>query len=170
MSDRVLETLHRALSRLLVLLVGLMLLPVTLQIVTRYTPFLPPQMWTEEVARFCLVWTILLGAAVGVRERAHFDIDLLPQPRTDRSRAAGLLVVDLAALGFMAAFLWSGVEVFREGRQEVSEMTEISMGWLYVVFPLSAACSLAFLAGHIARDLRMLAGGSPDPLALAREA
>lgn len=156
MYHRLLGRVDGLLSAALIVLVGVMLVPVTLQIVTRYTPFLPPQLWTEEVARFCLVWAIMIGAAIGVREKAHFDIDLLPEPRSARSKAASLLVVDLAILLFAGLFLWAGWEVFADGRNEISEMTEMSMGWFYVVFPLSAACWIAYQLGHIHDALRVL--------------
>lgn len=156
MYHRLLGGVDRALSATLTVLVGVMLVPVTLQIITRYTPFLPPQLWTEEVARFCLVWTIMIGAAIGVREKAHFDIDLLPEPRTARAKAASLLVVDLSMLLFSALFLWAGWQVFTDGRGEMSEMTEMSMGWFYVVFPMSAACWIAFQLGHMRDALRVL--------------
>lgn len=156
MYHRLLGRVDGLLSATLIVLVGVMLVPVTLQIITRYTPFLPPQLWTEEVARFCLVWAIMIGAAIGVREKAHFDIDLLPEPRTARSKAASLLVVDLAILVFACLFLWAGWQVFADGRNEISEMTEMAMGWFYVVFPLSAGCWIAYQLGHIQDALTVL--------------
>lgn len=156
MYRRLLSGVDRLLSITLIILVGVMLVPVTLQIITRYTPFLPPQLWTEEVARFCLIWAIMIGAAIGVREKAHFDIDLLPEPKSPQSRAASLLTVDVSVLLFACLFLWAGWEAFSEGRNEVSEMTEMSMGWFYVVFPLSAACWVAYLVGHIHDSLSLL--------------
>ena len=36
--------------------VGILVIPVTLQIISRYTPFIPSYIWTEEMARFLFVW------------------------------------------------------------------------------------------------------------------
>jgi len=56
-----------------------LLVPVSLQIFSRYTRLVPTYIWTEEMARFLFIWTIMIGAMIGVRESAHFDCDVWPQ-------------------------------------------------------------------------------------------
>ena len=74
--------LTRAYGKLLEILlaacVGILVIPVTLQIISRYTPFIPSYIWTEEMARFLFIWTIMIGAMVGVREAQHFEVDVWP--------------------------------------------------------------------------------------------
>ena len=48
--------------------VGLLVIPVSLQIFSRYTELIPSYIWTEEMARFLFIWTIMIGAMIGVRE------------------------------------------------------------------------------------------------------
>src|SRR5205807_1108057 len=48
----------KLLEILLAACVGILVIPVTLQIISRYTPFIPSYIWTEEMARFMFVWTI----------------------------------------------------------------------------------------------------------------
>src|SRR5205807_3985807 len=66
---------------------GILVIPVTLQIISRYTPLIPSYIWTEEMARFLFVWTIMIGAMVGVREAQHFEVDVWPNlsRRSERS-------------------------------------------------------------------------------------
>src|SRR5687767_8553420 len=66
------------LSVLLAVTVGLLVIPVSLQIFSRYTELIPSYIWTEEMARFMFIWTIMIGAMIGVRESTHFEVDLLP--------------------------------------------------------------------------------------------
>src|SRR3954451_13342705 len=87
--------------------VGILVIPVTLQIISRYTPFIPSYIWTEEMARFLFVWTIMIGAMVGVRESQHFEVDVWP----DLSRRSEAMVRILARLGVLAmamVFVWGG--------------------------------------------------------------
>ena len=42
--------------------IAVLILPVTLQIFSRYTELIPSYIWTEEMARFMFIWTIMLGA------------------------------------------------------------------------------------------------------------
>ena len=43
-------------------LMALMIVPVALQILSRHTGIIPRYIWTEEAARFCFVWIIMIGA------------------------------------------------------------------------------------------------------------
>ena len=97
------------LSWLLVLSVGILIVPVSLQIFSRYTELIPSYIWTEEMARFFLIWTVMIGAMLGLRESRHFEVDIWPRlaPRAD---AVLRLVTDLAVLVFALVFVWAGYE------------------------------------------------------------
>src|SRR3954464_8108352 len=95
----------KLLEILLAACVGIIIIPVTLQIISRYTPFIPSYIWTEEMARFLFVWTIMIGAMVGIRESQHFEVDVWP----DLSRRSEAVVRILARLGVLAmavVFVW----------------------------------------------------------------
>ena len=85
--SRLLRGYFRLLRILLTVLMGAMIVPVTLQIVSRYTGLIPRYIWTEEAARFCFIWIIMLGAMVAVREGTHFEVDVLPTPASPRGEA-----------------------------------------------------------------------------------
>lgn len=157
---RVADLYHKLLCALVMLLVGALVVPVTLQIVSRYTSVVPTMMWTEEAARFCLVWMIMLGASIAVRGRLHFDIDLLPEPKTEQGKALARAIVDVAIALFGLTFLWIGAQYTLDARSEVSEITEISMAWMYVTFPVSAAGWLLFVLERFVEDLRLLRRGA----------
>ncbi len=84
---RVTAAYAKLLEILLAVCVGILVIPVTLQIISRYTPFIPSYIWTEEMARFLFVWTIMIGAMVGVQEAQHFEVDVWPD-LSRRSEAA----------------------------------------------------------------------------------
>src|SRR5688572_27599511 len=90
------------------LLMALLVVPVFLQIVSRYTGLIPRYIWTEEVARFCFMWIIMIGSMIAVREGTHFDVDLLPTPRSPRTRAAADLLVHALMLVMALVFVWYG--------------------------------------------------------------
>ena len=60
------------LSWLLAVSVAILVIPVSLQIFSRYTALIPSYIWTEEMARFLFIWTIMIGAMIGVRESTAF--------------------------------------------------------------------------------------------------
>src|SRR4029453_14988737 len=97
----------KLLEILLAACVGILVIPVTLQIVSRYTPLIPSYIWTEEMARFLFVWTIMIGAMVGVREAQHLEVDVWPD-LSRRSEAAVRILARLGVLGLDLGCGWAG--------------------------------------------------------------
>ena len=115
---RVTAAYAKLLEFLLAACVGILVIPVTLQIISRYTPFIPSYIWTEEMARFLFVWTIMIGAMVGVREAQHFEVDVWPDlSRRSRGRGADCGAARHAGAG-------AGVRVGRASSSRASPGTE----------------------------------------------
>src|SRR5678815_6015061 len=92
---------------LLALAVGVLIIPVSLQIFSRYTELIPSYIWTEEMARFLFVWMIMIGAMLGIHENRHFEVDVWPR-LSPRPQAALRLVSNTAVLAFALVFVWAG--------------------------------------------------------------
>jgi len=152
--------LYRGLRFLLTALIALMIIPVTLQIFSRFVEFIPRYIWTEEAARFCLIWLIMLGATIAVRDGTHFDVDVLPMPRTARGRAMARMLVHIAVLLVALIFIAFGWRFALFGWQQSSEMTGINMLWIHAAWPFAGVCWLLFLIEKIADDLNLYRSGS----------
>jgi TRAP-type transport system small permease protein len=153
---------HRLLKILLTLLMGLMIVPVALQVLSRYTGIIPRYIWTEEVARFCFVWIIMIGSMIAVRDRAHFEVDVLPHPKTPRQRGIAGLIVDGGMLLMALVFAWYGYDFARFGAIQTSEMSGINMLSIYIAFPLAGITWILFLLENIVTDYRLLAESSTE--------
>jgi len=57
-----------------VTLIATIVLTITIQVVTRYA-FGQPLVWVEELAGYCFLWSVFLGAALGAKELRHIRID-----------------------------------------------------------------------------------------------
>src|SRR5687767_15190691 len=106
---------------------GLLIVPVSLQVLSRYTGLIPRWIWTEEVARFCFMWIIMIGAMIAVRDSTHFDVDVLPKPRTARGQAWSRLVVHGFMLIVAVVFVGYGWDYALFGWQQESELRGINM-------------------------------------------
>ena len=144
-------------SWLLVFAVGILVIPVSLQIFSRYTELIPSYIWTEEMARFMFIWTIMIGAMIGVRESTHFEVDLLPtlSPRGEAvARLLGRLGVLVAAYIFMTA----GIEFTRFAWRRTSELAELPLWFIHVAWPVTGVTWLVFLGEQVLADLRIISG------------
>ena len=157
---RIAAAYSRLLSWLLATSVAILIIPVSLQIFSRYTALIPSYIWTEEMARFFFIWMIMLGAMVGIRDSAHFDIDLWPE-LSPRANAMLKLIAQLGILIMALVFVWYGIKFVQFGWNQTSELADLPMGFIFVAWPLSGATWLLFLGPQIRDNLRVLFGGAP---------
>ncbi len=158
----IIDRVYRALQVAITLLMGLLIVPVTLQILSRYTEFIPAFIWTEEVARFCFIWIVMLGAMIAVRDGTHFDLDVLPRPKTPLGQGFARLIVDVAMTLVALIFLGYGFPFASFGADQHSELTGISMLTIHIAWPLAGLIWLLFLGERIHADLRLMRGRADD--------
>jgi len=147
-----------ALSWLLVVSVAILIIPVSLQIFSRYTALIPSYIWTEEMARFLFIWMIMIGAMVGVREGTHFEVDIWPQLGT-RGAAVLRIASGLAVLVLALVFLWYGIEFTRFAWNRFSELAELPLWLIHLAWPLTGATWLVFQGERTLDDLRIIGSG-----------
>jgi TRAP-type transport system small permease protein len=155
------DAYHRLLTWLLVGTVAVLVVPVSLQIVSRFTQLIPHYIWTEELSRFLFIWMVMLGAMIGVREKTHFEVDVWPELGR-RANAVLRLVSNVFVLAAALVFVYWGVEFVRFGWYQSSELAELPMPFIFVAWPLAGATWALFLGEAFAEDLRNLKGrGAP---------
>src|SRR5438132_4771565 len=154
---RIIEGYHRLLTWLMVASVAILIIPVTLQIISRYTALIPSWIWTEELSRFLFVWMVMLGAMVGVREHTHFEVDVWPELGA-RANALLRIVSALGVLVFALVFVWWGIQFVRFGWDQTSELADLPMGFIFVAWPLAGLTWMLFLGEAFVEGFRVLAG------------
>jgi len=157
---KILDGYHRLLTWLMAAAIAILIIPVTLQIVSRYTALIPSWIWTEELSRFLFIWMIMLGSMIAVREGTHFVVDVLP-PLPPRPNAVLQLVADLGVLVFALVFTWYGIEFVKFGWNQTSELAELPMTFIFAAWPLAGLTWIVFLGEHFVRNFRIVAGRAP---------
>ena len=145
------------LAALLAITVALLIIPVSLQIFSRYTELIPSYIWTEEMARFMFIWTIMIGAMVGVRESTHFEVDLWPQV-PPRLEAVARLLGRLGVLAAALVFVWAGIEFTRFAWRRTSELADLPLWYIHVAWPVTGVTWIVFLGEQIVFDLKIIFG------------
>jgi TRAP-type C4-dicarboxylate transport system permease small subunit len=145
------------LSWVLVVSVAILIIPVSMQIFSRTIPLIPAYIWTEEMARFLFVWSIMIGAMIGVREGTHFEVDIWPDMGL-RATAAVKLVAGLFIMVFALVFVWWGWEFTWSARNRFSELAELPLWMIHLAWPLAGFTWVVFQAEHLYDNARVLAG------------
>ena len=155
---KLLDGYYRLLQVLLTLLMGLLMVPVTMQIFSRYIGLIPRYIWTEEIARFCFIWIILIGAMIAVRDGSHFAVDLLPNPKTKRGEAVGRMFVDFIMFLVALIFIVWGWPLVQFGLLQTSEIAELPMITIYIAWPLAGVTWILFLGEKLADNIKLFRG------------
>jgi TRAP-type C4-dicarboxylate transport system permease small subunit len=158
---RITAIYSRVLDLLLVLTVAVIILPVTLQIFARFTDWLPRYIWTEELSRFLLVWMIMIGAMIGVREGTHFTVDLFPKLH-GRVRAAMDLLVGFFVLAMAGIFLWYGWEFTDTAWYRISELAELPLPLIHAAWPIAGLTWVLFQGERMWDDIQVLRHGEKE--------
>jgi TRAP-type C4-dicarboxylate transport system permease small subunit len=154
---KILDGYHRLLTWLMAAAIAILIIPVTLQIISRYTALIPSWIWTEELSRFLFIWMVMLGSMIAVREGTHFVVDVLPQLPT-RSNAALQVVSDLGVLVFALVFTWYGWEFVQFGWNQTSELADLPMVYIFAAWPVAGLTWIVFLGEAFVRNCRIVLG------------
>jgi TRAP-type C4-dicarboxylate transport system permease small subunit len=87
--------------------------------------------WVEEVGETTLAWLTMIGAAIAVKERSHFALNLVTHRWPPRARAVLHVAHNLIIAGFGGLVAWLGFKLVRQNIMLTSPALEISLGWLY---------------------------------------
>ena len=147
------DLFYRGLQVLVTLLMAALIVPVALQILSRFTHWIPRYIWTEEAARFCFIWIIMLGSMIAVRDETHFDLEVMPMPKSARGQAIARLVRHGLMLLVALTFVWFGYEFALFGFNQESELTGLNMLAIHIAWPLAGAAYSLFLAEKIWKDV-----------------
>ncbi len=145
----------------LTMLMGILIIPVTMQIFSRYSDFIPRYIWTEELSRFCFIWIILVGAMIALRKNEHFAVDLLSPPKTNKGKAISLMFVDLMAFVMAVIFVVWGWPLIKFGLLQTSEMADLPMVFIYVAWPITGITWMLFLSERVVDHIKLFRSVAP---------
>ncbi len=145
----------------LVLLMASLVLSVVWQVFTRYV-LQSPSVFTDELARFLLIWVSLLGAAFYSGKNQHIRIDIVPRRLNPERRRKLEIFIKLLIILFVLCVpvIGGGYLVYITSKYtQITPALRIPMAWVYLIGPLSGALIIYYKISDI---LGLLRSGSPD--------
>ncbi len=153
------QRLNRFLSLFLAFLMALMTLDVLWGVFTRYVAGSQAS-WTEELARFLLIWIGLLGAAYAAGQRMHLAIDLLPRRLDARGRRRLQVLINVLVILFAATVMVVGgfrYVYLTLTLGQTSPALQIPMGYVYLIVPVSGLLVILY------KVVELLQPETPEP-------
>ena len=147
--DKVLETF-------LVIIMGILVLDVLWQVISRYV-LKSPSSFTDELARFLLIWVGILGAGYATGKRMHLAIDVLINKLGKKYR----IIINIFINGLVSLFALT-VMVIGGGRLiyillklgNSSAALSVPIGYVYSVIPISGILIIYYSLFDIIANVR----------------
>jgi TRAP-type C4-dicarboxylate transport system permease small subunit len=119
--------------------------------------------WSDELARFLLVWIAFLGMSVGVRRGAHPGVDTLVRALPGRWRRVAAVAAIVCSLLFFAVIVWHGAILAQRTWLQRSPSLGLRMGLPYLAVPVAGLLmGLHALAVAFTREGEGDSGGGRD--------
>ena len=124
--DEISEIIDRLVSIICIALTGLMFLSVLYQVIGRY--FISTSIaWTEETARYCMIWLAFLGASMLVRSNENSFVTFIKDRLPKNIRKAVDLSILVVMLVFMLIIFAISISQVGYSLNEISPALRISM-------------------------------------------
>jgi TRAP-type C4-dicarboxylate transport system permease small subunit len=148
--ERIDEILEKGEMFLAKALLGVQVMIIFSEVVCRYL-LNSSLIWSEELARYLLVWIAFVGASIGLKRKGHFGVELLVMafPRWARKFFAFVtLLVMFIFLGTVTVF---GI-LMTVTADEVSTVMQMPMSYPYAAIPLGGLLMLFHLFAMVRRE------------------
>ena len=135
--ERVCLVLRRAVSAIVVVLFSVMLIAVLAQVAGRYF-FKFSIAQAAEIATFCQIWLVLLGAGVALARGQHVAIDVLPSQLPLPLARLALIAIALVSAAFLAVLAYGTLPLIKLGQFQTSPALQMPMKYMYACLPVGA--------------------------------
>lgn len=133
------KKLDKFLEYFLAFLMAMILLSVCWQVFSRYI-LSSPSSFTDELARYLLIWIGLLGGAYAAGKNMHLSIDLLPSKLNGKSKQRLQLVIHAIVIVFVLSTLVIGgtrLVYITYSLGQTSAAMQIPLAYVYIILPIS---------------------------------
>ncbi len=140
------KTLDKALGWFLIVLMAVLVINVLWQVFTRFV-LDNPSSFTDELARYLLIWVGLIGAAFVAGQKMHLAIDLLPTKLTGKSKIYLDIFIEICiALFSLLVMIIGGVNLVAITLRlhQTSAALGIPLGYVYLSIPISGIIIIVY--------------------------
>jgi len=171
MLERAKKRIDKLLELALVLLMGANVLNVLWQVFTRFV-LQNPSSYTEELARYLLIWVGLLGAGYAAGKKMHLAIDVALQGLRNKAKVWVEIIIQVFIFLFsLSVMVVGGIRLvsITLTLAQTSAALQIKLGYVYLVLPLSGIIIMFYAVVFIVKRLRALSGKQLQVEAVALE-
>lgn len=142
-------------------IMGYMVLAVCWQVITRFI-LKNPSTTTEEILRYLLVWTTMVGGAYAYGRRKHLSINMLTKKLSPRGQKVLDIGVQLVVIAFCVVVMILGdLRLVETTSNQISSALHLPMPYVYASILVGGVLIVFYALLFIIEDIKALGGKSP---------
>lgn len=164
--NRLMRSVDSILKWLVIIFMGANVLNVLWQVFTRFV-LDNPSTFTEELARYLLIWVSFLGAAYAYRKRIHLAVEVVTQKLTGNAYYYTQIFIQACIFLFSLLVLVVGgwdLTAMSFEESQMSPALQINIGYIYAVIPISGILFLYYSIIFIREYMKKLRGEESEIL------
>lgn len=150
--QKIYSQLNSAIEVILVFIFGLMVVDVVWQVIARYVVG-QSSSFTEEFARFALIWLTVLGAAyINGQKEGHLSMDVFMMKLSKEKQQLRIrrIQILIAVFAFLVMVIGGGNLVYITLKLgQVAPALSVPLGFVYLIVPISGLIIIFFSFYHI---------------------
>lgn len=150
--EKTYQFLNKVIEWLLVTIFALLVIDVVWQVISRYAVG-KPSSFTEEFARFALIWLTVLGAAyINGQKEGHLSMDFLLSklPENKRHSRQKVIQIIMALFALIIMVIGGGNLVYTTlSLGQISSALNVPLGFVYSIVPICGLIIIFFSVYNI---------------------
>ncbi len=152
MLKKINDFLYKVLGYILVVLLAAMVAIIFLQVVYRIRK--GALTWSEELARYIMIYLTFIGAALAVREQSLISVEAVMVLLPPGVRKIISIVVDILTEVVFIIMIYFGFKLFKVTMTQISPVLKIPMGYIYLAIVIGFFLMALFNVENIISRVR----------------
>lgn len=122
------------------------------QVVSRYGFNYTP-IWSEELSRFLVVWSIFIGVSIGVRNNQHIGVDAVIRFLPHKLKVASEVLLNLIGVVVLGILIFNSIEFIQHTMEfeQLSPAMRLPMYIPYIAMPVGLSLSIVHFIHNIVK-------------------
>lgn len=151
-----LQKMSDALNRIAIIFLGIALAVMTVvvfaQVIFRMIGASLP--WSEEFARYTMVFLTYIGASVGVKYKSHISVEAVIDTLPPKLQAMAEVLIDILLMAAAYILIRYGMKVVGITMKQRSPAMKVRMGYMYFSLVIGAVFMTVHILNNIVWDMK----------------
>ncbi len=134
------------------ILMGIMVVDIFYQVVLRYV-FRNANTWSDELARYSMMWIVMLGSPVVFRRNQHIKVDLFIEKVPPKFRKIIKFTLYVVMIFYLAVLFKGGLTMTINASVQLSPGMELNMAVMYASILIGTVLMILYILENMFKEL-----------------